>query len=217
MYERADRDVPAPPTLREVAATLPGPVYSFAPQSHLEAFAASSTRASGRVVAVSMSYTFYRYPAQPGDARNFVGLTPQQRAAIARADSSSLPEWIRDQIRRLRYPTLFEAVRTSLPIPAERAHPLEARLEAHVTEFLRALFPGQPLAERLRTVRGAPLSEYDVRRGVPVRVDGESRRGYRVDIAPHVIAVGAYLEDRYLTAIIPSDFHASITPAFATL
>ncbi|NQX18342.1 hypothetical protein [Rathayibacter sp. VKM Ac-2857] len=164
-----------------------------------------------------MSYTFYRHPARPDDARNFVDLNRQQQAAIARAETSALPAWMRDQIRRLRYPTLFEAVRTSLPIPAERTHPLEARLEAHITDYLRALSPRQPRAERLRTVRGAPLAEYDVHRGIPLRINGELCRSYRVNIAPHVIAVGAHLEDRYLTAVIPADIHASITPAFAVL
>ncbi|QHF24578.1 hypothetical protein GTU73_11520 [Rathayibacter sp. VKM Ac-2804] len=207
----------APPTLVEVAASLPGPVYTFASPHHLEPFTASAALASGRTVSVSVSYTFYRHPARREDPRNFVDLSPAQRTAIARADSSTLPAWLRDQIRRMRYPTLFEAVRTSLPIPAERAHPLEARLEAHLVDSLRSLFPGQPVSERLRTVRGAPLAGHEVRRGVPLPIDGEPHRSHRVEIAPHFLAIGARLDDRYVTAVIPWELRTLITPALETL
>jgi hypothetical protein len=215
MYERAERGIASPPTLDDVAATLPGPVYTFAPQPHLEPFTASSTLAGRRVVAVNMTYTFYRHPYRRDDPRNFVDLTPQQRAAIARAETSALPEWLRDQIRRMRYPTLFEAVRTSLPIPAERAHPLESRLEAHLADSLRTLFPGQPLSERLRVTPGEPLADYDLRRGIPLQVSGETHRSFRVEIAPHLIAVGVHLEDRYVTSVIPYELRGVISPALA--
>ncbi|ROS30003.1 hypothetical protein EDF22_1760 [Rathayibacter sp. PhB127] len=213
----AGRNVGAPPTLHEVAAGLTGAVYTFAPQHHLEPFTASSDLASGRVVAVSVSYTYYQHPSRPEDPRNFVDLTPQQRTAIARAETSALPDWLRDQIRRMRYPTLFDAVRTSLPFPAERAHPVEGRLEADLTDSLRTLFPGQHLSTRLRTVRGAPLAEYKVHRGVPLSVDGEIHRGTRVEIAPHVFAFGTRLDDRYVTAVIPWDLRADIVPALVIL
>ncbi|MDY0912240.1 hypothetical protein [Rathayibacter festucae] len=217
MDEDARQRVGAPPTLAEVAATLPGPVYTFASPHHLEPFTASSSLASGRAVAVSVSYTFYRYPARREDPRNFVALTPAQRAAIARAETSTLPDWLRDQIRRMRYPTLFEAVRTSMPIPAERAHPLEARLEAHLVDSLRTLFPGQLVSERLRVVRGEPLAGYEIRRGVPLLVDGETHRSHRVEIAPHFLAIGARLDDRYVTAVIPWELRTMITPSLETL
>lgn len=217
MYEKAPVRALSMPSLREAAAELAGPVYTFAPQPRVEAFAASPGRASGRVVKMCLSYSYFRFPECQEDPRNFVTLTPAQKTAIARAEGSSLPQELRDQIRRTRFPTLFEAVRTSLLIPAERAHPLESRLEAHIVDVLQAMFPGQPRPERSRSPRSAPLANYDVHRGVPLLIDGEACRAYRVDIAPHVVAVGARVDDRYFTAVIPTDLYPGITLAFATL
>ena len=217
MSEEAPLAARSVPGMRAVAAELAGPVYTFVPQPQVEAFAATAGRASGRVVKMCLSYSYFRFPARREDPRNFVDLTEQQRAAIARAEASSLPVELREQIGRARFPILFEAVRTSLPIPSERAHPLESRLEAHIVDVLRAMFPGQPRPERSHRARARPLRNYTVQRGVPLLVDDEMCRSYRVEIAPHVIAVGAQVQGRYFTAVVPTVVFPNITLAFVTL
>lgn len=217
MYERAPMSGLWMPGMRDAAAKLSGPVYTLAEQPRVEAFAATAGRASGRVVKMCLSYSYFRFPERRSDPRNFVRLTPEQDAAIARAERSSLPEQLRDQIRRARFPTLFEAVRTSVPIPSERAHPLESRLEAHIVDVLRAMFPGQPRPERSQRSQARPLANFDVQRGVPLLVNGEPCRSFRVEVAPHVVAVGAHIDDRYFTAVIPTTLYPDITLAFATL
>ncbi|QHC69033.1 MULTISPECIES: hypothetical protein [unclassified Rathayibacter] len=199
----AVRDMPAPPGVDEIAARFGDPVLAFAPQPRLEEFAAAQTMALGRFVEISLSYSFYKNPRNRADPVNHVPLTPEQKRAIERAENDHLPPWMVDQVTRMRYPVLWEAVRTSVPIPAERSRPLESRLAAHMGDVLRNTFPG-----RVRSRRGgmpvvaAALRDEDVVRGVPVIVDGEALRGYRVDTDPDVVAIGARVDGRYMTVVL---------------
>ena len=51
-------------------------------------------------------------------------------------------------------------------------------------------------------VVAAALRDEDVVRGVPVVVDGEALRGYRVDTDPDVVAIGARVDGRYMTVVL---------------
>lgn len=195
--------MPAPPGVDQIAARFGDPVLAFAPQPWLEEFAAAQTSSHGRFVEISLSYSFFRNPRDRSDPVNHVALDPTQKLAIERAENDHLPPWMIDQITRMRYPVLWEAVRTSVPIPAERSRPIEARIGAHMNDVLRNTFPG-----RVRSRRGgmpvvaATLREEDVSRGVPLLIDGEQTRGFRVDTDPDVIALGARVDGRYMTVVI---------------
>lgn len=206
---------PGPHAVAEIVASFAGPVYGFVAQSHLQEFAATPASATGRVVQVSLSYTYFRVPARPADPSNFVELTADQERAIVAAEGSKLPPWLKDQISRMRYPVLFEAVRTSLPIPSERAHPIESRLAAHMSDALHALRP--QLATVESSHHGSPLQvrDDDIRRGVPVLVDGEPVRSYRVDGHPEVIAIGMDLRSCFVTAVVPRGMLPGLDLSFA--
>ncbi|NQX28495.1 hypothetical protein HQQ81_14200 [Microbacteriaceae bacterium VKM Ac-2854] len=195
--------MPGPPSVADIVASFAGPVYGFVSQSHLREFAATPASATGRMVQVSLSYTYLRVPARPTDPSNFVQLSPDQQRAIDAAEASSLPTWLKEQINRMRYPVLFEAVRTSLPIPSERAHPIESRLAAHLSDALHALQPQLATVESSHHGALRQLQDEDIRRGVPVLVDGEWQRSFRIDAHPEVIAVGLQLEDCFVTAVVP--------------
>ncbi|NQX14110.1 hypothetical protein HQQ80_20990 [Microbacteriaceae bacterium VKM Ac-2855] len=207
--------MPAPPGVNEIAARFGAPVLAFAPQPRLEEFAAAQTSSHGRFVEISLSYSFFVNPRNRADPVNHVALDPAQKLAIERAENDHLPPWMIDQITRMRYPVLWEAVRTSVPIPAERSRPIEARLAAHMNDVLRNTFPG-----RVRTRRGgmpvvaASLREEEVTRGVPMVVDGEPTRGFRVDTDPDVIAYGARVDGRYMTVVIDRKIAPQLTMEF---
>ncbi len=199
----AVRDMPAPPGVDEIATRFGDPVLAFAPQPRLEEFASAQTMVLGRFVEISLSYSFFKNPLHHADPANQVPLTSDQQRAIERAENDHMPPWIADQVTRMRYPVIWEAVRTSVPIPAERSRPLESRLAAHMGDVLRNTFPG-----RVRSRRGgipvvaAALRDEDVVRGVPIIVDGETVRGYRVNTDPDVVVMGARVDSRYMTVVL---------------
>ncbi|NQX12625.1 hypothetical protein HQQ80_13370 [Microbacteriaceae bacterium VKM Ac-2855] len=173
------------------------PVVSFVPQPRLEQFAAAPSITNGRIVEVSLSYSLLRHPHRRDHPENLLPLSAEQDRAIRRAEEGDLPEWMIDQIRRMRYPVLWEAVRTAVTIPTERARPLEARLGAHMKDALR-LMPGANSRSR-KTVQ---LREEELTRGAPIGVDGETVRGIRVDGDPDVVALGFRLDERQVTVVI---------------
>lgn len=166
-------------------------------QPRLEEFAAAPTLVGGRLVEVSLSYSVIRHPLRRDHPENLVPLSAEQERAIQRAEAGDLPPWIVDQITRMRYPVLWEAVRTSVSIPSERARPIEARLAAHVNDALR-LMPGA----NARARRVAQLTESDLVRGAMIDVDGTPTRGIMLREDPDVVAFGLRIDDRHVTTVI---------------
>ncbi|NQX26012.1 hypothetical protein HQQ81_01425 [Microbacteriaceae bacterium VKM Ac-2854] len=172
-------------------------MLALAPQPRLEEFAAAPILVGGRMVEVSLSYSVLRHPLRRDHPENLVPLSAEQERAIQRAESGDLPPWIVDQITRMRYPVLWEAVRTSVSIPSERARPIEARLAAHVNDALR-LMPGANTRNR----RVARLTESDLVRGASIDVDGTPTRGILLRDDPDVVAFGLRVDDRHVTAVL---------------
>lgn len=187
----------APPGVDEIARRFGAPLIGFTPQPRLEEFAAAPTMGSGRLIEVSLSYSVFRHPHRRDHPENQLPLTPEQESAILRAEKSGLPPWIVDQITRMRFPVLWEAVRTSVAIPTERARPIEARLSAHMNDALR-LMPGS----RTRARRTVQLDDDDITRGAPILVDGEKVRGIVVTDDPDLVALGLRVDDRQVTVVI---------------
>jgi hypothetical protein len=199
--------------LADVIESLGGPVFGFSEQPRLELFDATVTTAQGRVVAVALSYSFFQHPHLRDDSRNFVALTPEQRSAISRAETSTeIPSWLRDQVRRLRYPTLFEAVRTSLRLPGEDADAVEPRLRRHVDDALSTSTRSNAGADRIDL--GAPAPSSASADAALLLIEGEECPGCRIDVRPRLFAVGALVGDRFVTALIPKDLEAVIVSAF---
>lgn len=185
--------IPAPPGVDEIAERFGAPLIAFHPQPRLDEFTAIEGRALGRAVHLSLSYSYTPIDVAP------VRLRPDQEAALDRVEHSDVPAWILDQIARLRRPVLWEAVRTSLLVPAERNNPIESRLTAHLNDVLRTSFaePGRPAP----TV-GGRLRENAFSRGIVFPVDGEPTRGIRYDADPRVIGLGARVDGRFVTVVL---------------
>lgn len=215
-YGPAER-LSAPATVDRVIAGFSGAVYGLSPQPHLVETAATPGWANGRAVRMCLSYAVVRVPSDPENPANFLALGAARAAVIARAAAAPVPAWLRDQIMRMRYPPLYEAVRTSLQAqPGRNRQQLEEHVEAHIGDALNCMFPGRHHPELVRRRAGNVPRLSDSRRSTLVHVDGLVVPGYRIVVNPHLIAVGARLGDRFLTAVIPQMFDSLITPTFVT-
>ncbi|QHF25704.1 hypothetical protein GTU73_18030 [Rathayibacter sp. VKM Ac-2804] len=215
-------DVPVPPTLDEVARAFPGPLYGFTPQPSLEPWTSGTTSSpsGGRVEteSVAIGYTVWLNPDDHDDCANLAELDDELRASLDAPPVRPLPDWMTAITARMRYPWLWEAVRTTVVHePAPPWHSVESVLVEHVNHVLmnrfrdervRGGFPGELLGR---------ATEKCVERDVPLLLDGRSIPGLRIDTDAHVLGVGADLGDRVLTAVVDRDRLPLIDLAFATL
>jgi len=195
------RDPSEAPGVEATLRSLDGPVFGFAVQPHLSELAAATRSDRARVDGVSLSYTYYRHPLNRAHPSNFVDLTPQQVAAIERAESSRLPSWMVEQIRQIRYPTLWDAVRTAKAGPGDRKDALETRLAAHANDVLRARDPRHVPVRSPRATPTGRLHHSDLLETTCVMVDREPHRGRRLEAAPFLTAFGVRIGKRYLTVV----------------
>lgn len=208
------RDIAQPPGIDATLRTLGGVVFALQPQGSLDEVAATTQMDGNRVVGVSLSYSYFRRPADRRHPDNFVALTAEQAAAIDRAEAANLPPWLIEQISRIRYPTLWDAVRTSKARPGERLNALEARLVAHANDVLRASAPERPQFRVAHHGTGGRVRPDDLLESVVVIVDGVPCRGRRLDAGAHVVALGARVDDRYMTAVYDSRIAPGVRAEF---
>jgi hypothetical protein len=207
-------DEPDPQLRRhEEVRQLPMPVFGLVPQPHLEDWGALSEGSATRYgvldsCEVSISYTFWRNPDQPEDPVNLAELDEEERRALDAQPPWPRPPWLLEQVRRLRYPVLWECVRTQWSREPPTPDLVPAVLVGHVNHIL---------ANRFRNTRaGDRVDQRSVEHGVPVLVDGTTRTGIRIDTDPDVYGLGVALgPDTVLTAAIPRDALPYLDVAFA--
>lgn len=222
---RLPEDAPDP-RLRiiEQLRAMPVPILGLIPQPHVEdwgSFSMSSGTSNGLMnqMTAGISYTLWRNPADRDDPVNLVELDEQTRRAIEMQTPWPRPEWLLDGVARMRYPTLWEAVRTIWradgpyqPTPAEE-------LVRHVNHILTNHYSTRS-ADDPGSRRGRPqssVSERHVEQHVSVLVDGVGVDGMRIDTDPYVLGIGADLgEAGVLTAVLDRDALAYLTVEFAT-
>ncbi|HUG49514.1 MAG TPA: hypothetical protein VLZ78_00810 [Terrimesophilobacter sp.] len=217
----------APDPRQETIARLrqmPVPILGLAPQPHVEDWSAFGVQASERDgaaerISALLSYTLWRNPDDPTDPINLVDMDDATRTALDATTPWPRPQWLLDAVGRMRYPMMWEAVRTTWNSPdgAKHRDGVEAELVWHANYVLMNRFPqpgrpGVPPWER----RGGLVDERHVEHGIPVTIDGEPVSGVRIDTDPHVLAVGADLgPNGVFTAVIERDHLPFVTLAFA--
>ncbi|MCM6762694.1 hypothetical protein NB037_09730 [Rathayibacter sp. ZW T2_19] len=207
---------PEPPGIEATLRTLGSPVFGFAVQPRLAELAATTRTDGARTVGVSLSYTYFRHPISRNNPVNFVELTPEQNLAIERAEASTLPQWMIEQITRIRYPTLWDAVRTSRVVPGDAKNALELRLAAHVNEFLNTRDPHHVPVRAPRVAAAGRLSSADLLETTCVIVDRQPYHGRVLDAGPHLAAFGARVDRRYLTVVYDTRIAPRLHPEFTT-
>ncbi len=200
---------------REQARQLPVPIVGLVPQPHLEDWGALGVGTGTRngvldSCEVSIGYTLWRNPDDPDDPVNLAELDQEQRRALEKEPPWPRPPWLVEHVRRMRYPMLWECVRTRWNREPEVFDTIQTQLVAHVNHILINQFRQTPDAG------DTPVDERCVEPGIPVLVDGVTREGFRIDTDPHVYGVGVDLDARtVLTAAIPRDALPFIEIAFA--
>ncbi|WP_395640306.1 hypothetical protein [Pseudolysinimonas sp.] len=213
-------DIPPPPTADDVARRFGVPLLTFRAQESLEESGVGTVAIGDVVTEVALSFTLWRNPGRRDDPRNLAELSDELRASLDAEPPKPLPEWMLAARERMRYPTLWEAVRTTRVGAgvqlADEQLTAELVLLRHVDyvlmntfrdERVRGGFPGQLL--------GPPTAKA-IESGVPVSIDGTDVDGIRLDTDAHVYALAADLGDRILTAVIPRDELPYVRLEFAT-
>lgn len=216
-------DLPAPPTPDDVARAFPVPLLTLVPQDAIgeTLCGVGSHTTDGTVVmtTATLSYTFWRNPADRSDPANLADLPAAVRADLDAPPVRPLPEWILRARERMRYPLLWDAVRTThIADPAEAPwHTPAFALVEHVNYILMNTY-------RDERVRAAPdefpgellgaATERSIEHGIPVTVDGVDRPGMRIDTDAHVYGLGVDLGDRILTAVFARERLPSLALAF---
>lgn len=191
---------------------MPVPVIGLRPQASLEEAGIGVNTASDQSgffeFGASISYLLWRNPTDKADPVNLAELDEQTLAAIEDVPPWPRPKWLIDHVERMRYPLLWEAVKTTWHRDASEHATLGAALVHHVNHVLH---------NQYRTQRGFEGNPWDpptagditqaaVRSGVPVMIDGVQVAGAEIDTDPFVYGLGAVLSSGgMLTAVLPRD------------
>jgi hypothetical protein len=157
-------------------------------------------------MSASITYTLWRNPADRSDPMNLAELDEQTRRSIEDVPPWPRPAWLIEGVQRMRYPQLWEAVRTTWHrAPSERSSPAQVLAE-HMNHILvnryRSEWPGGIAWER----NGGDLSNRPGSRVVTVWIDGVEVQGVEIDADPLVYGVGASLEQGgVVTAVLPRE------------
>lgn len=175
--------------------------------------------AGGRTaVAVSRSYTLWRNPDDHSDPVNLADLDEQTRASLDTEPPWPRPEWLIDAAQLLRYPMLWEAVRTSWNRDASDHNTLAEQLVDHANYILMNRFREQLGLQPGPDSRGDwMITTSAVRAGASARLDRNDVDALEIDTDPFVYAIGFTLrEDVVVTVVLPRDELIYIDRSFVT-
>jgi hypothetical protein len=157
----------------------------------------------------------WRNPADRSDPANLADLDDDTRRSLDAVPPWPRPAWLLEAVERMRYPTLWEAVRTTWHRDPAQHPPLADLLADHTRHVLMNRFREEHGLDLHGWDSPALPSERSVRPGVPVVVDGGEQTGAELDTDPFVYAVGAVLPSGgTLTAVVPRDDLTLLTLAF---
>jgi len=202
---------------------MPIPVLGLIPQPSLEDTDSVSLnyaldeRGYSEMTA-SITYTLWRNPDDRSDPVNFADLDDETRTAIEEVPPWPRPSWLIEQVERMRYPQLWEAVRTTWhrdPFEHSSLHSLLADHVNHIlmNQYRQQLWPGgKPWDQHARTVTGRMVNGQ-----ARTVVDGVDVPGAEVDTDPFVYGIGARLPGGgVVTAVLPRAELHRIQVRFAT-
>jgi hypothetical protein len=200
---------------------MPVPIMGFVAQPSLEDSHMESTMISGMPhfseMTVGINYTLWRNPDDRSDPANLADLDGSMLRGLDGPFPVPRPAWLIEQTQRMRYPMLWEAVRTTWHRePSEFSAPARLLVEHtnHIlmNRFRRELGLGDVSTDRF----AARLTERAVNAQATLTVDGIEMPAYEIDTDPFVYAIGAELEDgTVVTAVVPRDHLDYVQVGFA--
>lgn len=217
-------DAPDPQLrLDDRVRALPFELMGFEPQPALEDAGMVSMQESrdqdgASEVSVSVSYQLWRNPNDRDDPVNLRELDDVARVAIDQEPPWAQPAWLIDRVQRMRYPLLWDAVRTSWSREASADATVQRQLVEHtnyilMNQYREALgLDDGPVTYGLWSVR-----ESAVNSAARAWINGAKRPAAEIDTDPFVYAIGWVKNERTIvTAVIPREHLDHIRIAFAT-
>ncbi|GAA4345617.1 hypothetical protein [Microbacterium rhizosphaerae] len=193
-------------------AGLPFPLMGLAPQPtiedmHMPSIMEATDRAGRSQLAVSFTYRLWRNPSDPDDPANLKDLDPEEQAALDTVPPWPRPAWLPEFLEIMRYPRLWEAVRTSWSRDPSDYTALERQLVDHTNNILMNHYrnelgpsPGPtedgPWQVGLSSVNAAALE-----------IDREEAPAIEIDTDPFVYAIGAQLRPDLVTTVVIAREH----------
>jgi hypothetical protein len=217
-------DAPDPQQqLDDRVRALPFQVMGFQPQPALEDAGMFSLQESGdqdgaSEVSVSVSYQLWRNPNDRDDPVNLRELDDAARVAIEQEPPWPRPAWLIDRVQRMRYPLLWEAVRTNW----SRADLADTNVKRQLVEHTNHVLMNQ-YREALGLDHGPitygrwSVTESAINPAARGWVDGVQRPAVEIDTDPFVYSIGWVMDERTtVTAVIAREHLDHIRIAFAS-
>lgn len=204
-------DIPEPATPDGVARAFPVPLLTLTEQTSIEEYGVS-TMSDGQGQSATLSYTFWRNPLDHDDPANLSDPPIELGEPVG-----PLPDWLLRARDRMRFPMLWEIVRTTHT--SERTQPWhtpERALVDHANYVLMNTFREERMRGEFPGELDGRVTEPAIERGIPVSLDGADVPGMRIDTDPHVFALAADFGDRILTAVLPRDYLGLVDFTFRT-
>ncbi|GAA1800466.1 hypothetical protein GCM10009749_05410 [Agromyces neolithicus] len=203
----------APDPMDEIRArvrTMAFPVMGLTPQRTVEdhgSFGVSDGHDSDGLSnqSVSISYTLWRNPDDRDDPANLAELDERTRAALDEEPPWPRPGWLVQGVQRMRYPQLWEVVRTTWNRDRSEYTSLSRQLVDHANYILMNRFgeelrlPPGPLTDRAWEV-----TESAVDPTAELEIDGRSVSASEIDTDPLVYAIGAHLSPDVVVTVVVS-------------
>lgn len=153
----------------------------------------------------SITYTLWRNPDDRTDPVNLADLDEDTRRSIEEVPPRPRPRWLIEQVERMRYPQLWEAVRTTWHREPSGDSSVQSLLADHVNHILmnqyrHKLWPGGNPWDQHAPVVTARMVNGRAR----TVVNGVEVPGAEVDTDPFVYGIGAELAGGgVVTAVVP--------------
>ncbi|XKH54004.1 hypothetical protein LG293_14810 [Citricoccus nitrophenolicus] len=204
-------DAPDPrDKLAEQLQLMPIPMLGLAPQPSLEdadgvAFTSSQDDHGYSMMAASITYTLWRNPHDRSDPSNLAELDERTRQALDEVPPWPRPEWLVEQVKRLRYPQLWEAARTTWHREPSERSTVSRVLAGHVrynlvNQYRQELGLSEDPAEQIPSEDPSPV----VTGTTSLLINGVEVAGVEVDADPLVYGIGAELPSGgVVTAVLP--------------
>ncbi|MGO4582957.1 hypothetical protein AB4Z38_03565 [Arthrobacter sp. 2RAF6] len=167
-------------------------------------------------MSASITYTLWRNPADRSDPINLAELDEQTRRSIEDVPPWPRPAWLVEGVERMRYPQLWEAVRTTWHREAsDRSSPARVLAE-HMNHILINRYRREWLGGIAWDRKAGDLRSRPANREVNVWIDGVEAQGVEIDTDPLVYGVGAsFGQGGVVTAVLPRDELGYIRIEFA--
>lgn len=201
---------------------MPIPVMGLVPQASLEdtddvGFRSGADDRGYFELAASVTYILWRNPKDHSDPISLADLDADRRRAIEDVPPWPRPAWLVEQVRQMRYPQLWKAVRTTWHRDPSERHSVGDMLVDHVNYILVNQYPQE------HGLNGNPwdrptldVTVRAVNSRVSVLVDGVEVPAAEIDTDPFVYGIGAAVEGGVVTAVLPRAELEHIRIQFAT-